>query len=85
VVDHQHALARFRAKKHNRNTGGLISHAATYFASARLEGLMAVYARPLVGRSVQIELGPKHSERPANAFSRGRSAEAIGRASPHRP
>ncbi len=63
MVDHQLALARFKAKKHNRNTGDLISHAATHFASARLEGLMAVYARPLGGRSVEIELGQKHSRR----------------------
>ncbi|MEO9340367.1 aminotransferase class I/II-fold pyridoxal phosphate-dependent enzyme [Mesorhizobium sp. SB112] len=53
----------FKTTSHNRNTRSMIGHAATHFASAQLEGLMAVYARPLGGRGVEIELSKKHSYR----------------------
>ncbi|RJG40945.1 aminotransferase class I/II-fold pyridoxal phosphate-dependent enzyme [Mesorhizobium sp. DCY119] len=63
VVDQHVAGANFKPTKRNRNTHGMINHAALNFASARLNGLMALYARPGRGRSVEIELDRKHSHR----------------------
>ncbi|WP_281005299.1 aminotransferase class I/II-fold pyridoxal phosphate-dependent enzyme [Mesorhizobium sp. DCY119] len=63
MVDQHVAGANFKPTKRNRNTHGMINHAALNFASARLNGLMALYARPGRGRSVEIELDRKHSHR----------------------
>ncbi|WP_091917044.1 aminotransferase class I/II-fold pyridoxal phosphate-dependent enzyme [Mesorhizobium sp. YR577] len=63
VVDQHVAGENFKPTKRNRNTHGVINHAAPHFASARLNGLMALYARPGRGRSVEIELDRKHSHR----------------------
>lgn len=63
MVDQHLAATGIKAIRHNRNTRSMIGHASAHFASAQLEGLMAVYARPLGGRGVEIELGKKHSLR----------------------
>ncbi|SFU16038.1 7-keto-8-aminopelargonate synthetase [Mesorhizobium sp. YR577] len=63
MVDQHVAGENFKPTKRNRNTHGVINHAAPHFASARLNGLMALYARPGRGRSVEIELDRKHSHR----------------------
>ncbi|PRD49498.1 aminotransferase class I/II-fold pyridoxal phosphate-dependent enzyme [Phyllobacterium myrsinacearum] len=39
---------------HRRNTQKLIEHAAPHFAAAHLQGLMALYAHPRGGRSVEL-------------------------------
>jgi 8-amino-7-oxononanoate synthase len=44
-------------KRGGRNTQALIKQARGHFATARLDGLMAIYARPLTGRSVAIVSG----------------------------
>lgn len=44
-------------RRASRNTQGLIDKASSHFAAARLEGLMALYARPLAGRGVAISIG----------------------------
>jgi len=44
-------------RRASQNTKGLIDKASSHFAAARLEGLMALYARPLAGRSVAISIG----------------------------
>lgn len=46
-------------RRASRNTQGLIDNASSHFAAARLEGLMALYARPLAGRGVAISIGQK--------------------------
>ncbi|TKT75666.1 aminotransferase class I/II-fold pyridoxal phosphate-dependent enzyme [Aquamicrobium sp. LC103] len=63
MVDRRLAEANVELKHHKRNTRSLINHATPHFTTARLEGLMAIYARPLAGRSVELELGQKHSRR----------------------
>ncbi|MBZ9739804.1 MULTISPECIES: aminotransferase class I/II-fold pyridoxal phosphate-dependent enzyme [unclassified Mesorhizobium] len=52
-----------RNKRVRRNTQGLIDKAGGHFAAARLEGLMAVYARPLAGRAVAISTGKDEERR----------------------
>ena len=47
------------AIRHYRNTTKLIDHAGQYFAAAHREGLMALYARPLTGRAVEVTAGKK--------------------------
>jgi 8-amino-7-oxononanoate synthase len=48
---------------HYRNTGKLIDYAGQYFAAAHHEGLMALYARPLPGRSVELTSGDQMGQR----------------------
>lgn len=49
--------ATAQAVQRHRNTRKLIDFADPYFATAHLEGLMALYARPLEGRSVALSTG----------------------------
>lgn len=56
-------------KRASRNTKSLIDKASSHFATARLAGLMAVYARPLPGRGVAISTGP-NKEQPVVDFVR---------------
>lgn len=49
--------------KHHRNTRKLIDYADPYFATAHLEGLMALYARPLNGRAVELNTGKPEGRR----------------------
>ena len=51
------------AIRHYRNTTKLIDQAGQYFAAAHDEGLMALYARPLRGRAVELTLGNKMGQR----------------------
>lgn len=56
MVD-QSVAAAPSGRRASRNTQGLIERASGHFAAARLEGLMALYARPLTGRGVAISIG----------------------------
>jgi 7-keto-8-aminopelargonate synthetase-like enzyme len=47
----------------HHNTTKLVDYADPYFAAAHLEGLMALYARPLPGRAVQLSKGLKDERR----------------------
>jgi 8-amino-7-oxononanoate synthase len=53
----------------SRNTQGLIDTASSHFTAARLEGLMALYARPLAGRGVAISIA-RNKERSVVDFVR---------------
>jgi 8-amino-7-oxononanoate synthase len=56
MVNQSVAAAR-SGMRASRNTQSLIDKASNHFAAARLEGLMALYARPLAGRGVAISIG----------------------------
>ena len=52
-----------QAVQRHRSTKKLIDYAGPHFAAAHLEGLMAVYARPLAGRAVEVNTGQGNGRR----------------------
>jgi 8-amino-7-oxononanoate synthase len=63
MSNHAVALETVGGRGRRRNTQRLIEQARPNFAAAHLEGLMAVYARPLAGRAVAISVGENDERR----------------------